>query len=416
MSDGTGGWFDDRLPVVVTLWLLTTVGYAYIIVPSSVFPLVRESLGIGPLAASALISVTLLGQVVSNVPVGALLDRYHNVGLVGWATAGLLLVAVWGWYAVTVDAYWSLVGSRFVGGVVTVVMWTAGITVTNGLYDVGSRATVVGFFTTSAPAGFALGQFSGPLLASEGWAWSFVVYGLVCTVLYGTLAVAAWRCISPTTPQTETPTGAQFRRALVDRQVWQVAVLAFISFSAFLVLTNWMPSYLVSEFDYSLVFSGAFVALFPAMGIASRWGGGMLSDTWFEGRRRPVVVWSFLVATPAFVALGLVRHPVLLVAVLCVAGLSIQLGIGIFFAYAREIVPPSLSATAVSVTSAVAVLGATVGPLVTGALFEYTGSYASVFGYAVVLSAIGLVLARTAPEPSLEEDGPVPAGDPEQQL
>ncbi|WP_440991828.1 MFS transporter [Haloarchaeobius baliensis] len=414
MGEHQDGWLDDRLPVVVTLWLLTTVGYAYIIVPSSVLPLVRESMSIGPFAASALISVTLAGQVLSNVPVGVLLDRYHNVRLVGWATAGLLFVAVWGWYAASADAYWSLLGSRFLGGIVTVVMWTAGITVTNGLYDVGRRATVVGFFTTSAPAGFALGQFTGPLLATDGWGWSFVVYGVACAGIYVALTFAARHCATPTTPQTETPTSDQFRRALVDRQVWQVAILAFISFSAFLVLTNWMPSYLVAEFDYSLVFSGAFVALFPAMGIASRWGGGVLSDTWFDGRRRPVVFWSFLVATPAFVVLALVSDPLLLVVVLCVAGLSIQLGIGIFFAYAREIVPPSLSATAVSVTSAVAVLGATLGPLVTGALFEYTDSYTAVFGYVIVLSGIGLVLARTAPEPSLESERQ--GTGPEQQL
>lgn len=394
------GWLDDRVPVVVALWLATTVGYAYIIVPSSVLPLVRSSLGVGPLAASALVSVTLAGQVAANVPVGALLDRYDNVRLVGWAAVGLLATAVWGWYAATGDAYWSLVGSRFVGGVATVVLWTASITITNGLYDAGNRATVVGFVTTSAPAGFALGQFTGPLLAEPyGWAGTFVVYGAGCVVVFAALAPAARRCRRPTTPQTETPTAAQFRRALVDRQVWQVAALAFASFSAFLVLTNWMPSYLVDEFDYSLVFSGAFVALFPAMGVASRWGGGLLSDTWFGGRRRPVVRWSFLVATPAFVALAVVRNAALLVLALCLAGLSIQLGIGIFFAYAREIVPPALSATAVSVTSAVAVLGATLGPLVTGGLFEATGSYASVFGYAIVLSAAGLVLARSAPEP-----------------
>ncbi|WP_435362854.1 MFS transporter [Haloarchaeobius sp. DYHT-AS-18] len=394
------GEVDGRAPVVVSLWLLTTLGYAYIIVPTSVFPLIQESMTISPLAASALISATLAAQVIANVPVGVLLDRLHNLRLLGWATVGLLVVAVWGWHAGTTGSYWSLLSSRAAGGVVTIVLWTAGVTITSGLYGVGSRATAVGFFTTSAPAGFALGQFTGPVLSeSVGWAGTFVVYGVASVLVFGLLLLAASWCPSPTTPQTETPTTEQFRAALVDRQVWQVAVLGFISFSAFLVLTNWMPSYLIDEFGYSLVNSGAFVALFPATGIVSRWGGGILSDTWFGGRRRPIVIWSFVIATPAFLLLSVVVHPVLLILTLCVAGLAIQLSIGILFAYAREIVEPSVSATAVSVTSAVAVLGATVGPILTGALFTYTGSYMSIFVYTIVLSSIGIVFAWSAPEP-----------------
>ncbi|RQH02328.1 MFS transporter [Natrarchaeobius oligotrophus] len=390
---------DGRAGVVVSMWLLTTIAYAYIIVPTSVLPLIQESMLIGPLAASVILSSTLAAQSISNVPVGAVLDRMDNVRVLGWATVGLLIAGVWGWHAAAAGDYWSLIASRGLGGVVTVIMWTVGVNVTTGLYQLDRRATAIGFFTTSAPAGFALGQFSGPIVANAfGWPSTFAVYSVLSGVTFALVLIASARCSSPTTPDAPVPTADELRAVLGNHDVWLISVLAGISFSAFFVLNNWMPSYLVDEFGLSLVHSGAFVALFPAMGIVSRWGGGFLSDAWFAGRRRPVVLWSFLIATPTFVVLGVVREPSTTVVTLCLAGISIQLGIGVFFAYAREIVDASVSATAVSITSAVAVAGATIGPVITGALFEASGSYASVFAYVVVISTIGIGLAYRAPE------------------
>ncbi|RQG87930.1 MFS transporter [Natrarchaeobius halalkaliphilus] len=393
---------DGRAGVVVAMWLLTTIGYAYIIVPTSVLPVIQESLLIGPLAASVILSITLAAQSISNVPVGALLDRMDNLHVLGWATVGLVIAGLWGWYAAASGDYWSLLGSRGLGGVVTVVMWTVGVNVTTGLYQFDRRATAIGFFTTSAPAGFALGQFTGPVVANSfGWESTFAFYSIVAGATFGFVVIASARCSSPTTPETPVPTLDEVRAVLGNDSVWLIAILAGISFSAFFVLTNWMPSYLVDEYGLSLIHSGFFVALFPAVGIASRWGGGFISDAWFAGRRRPVVFWSFLISTPTFVVLAVVREPFTTVLTLCLAGISIQLGIGVFFAYAREVADASVSATAVSITSAVAVAGATVGPVITGALFELSGTYASVFVYVILLSAAGVALSYKAPEPSV---------------
>lgn len=76
----------------------------------------------------------------------------------------------------------------------------------------------------------------------------------------------------------------------------------------------------------SLELSGALVALFLAVSMVSRVTGGVLSDTLFGGRRRPVVLLSFLVATPVIAGFTAIRTVPAVVGVLLVAGFAIHIG------------------------------------------------------------------------------------------
>ena len=147
-----------------------------------------------------------------------------------------------------------------------------------------------------------------------------------------------------------------------------------------------------------MLFRSILAAVFPAVGVLSRISGGVLSDTLFDGRRRPVVLVSFVVAAPVVGGFTLLASLPLVVGALLVAGFAVQLCLGLVFAYVRELVEPAVAATAVAFLTSVGLAGASLAPIAAGWLISATG-YDTAFVVAGVLGAVGAALAWRAPEP-----------------
>ena len=370
---------------------------AYEIVPASVTPLLRDSLGVGPTAAGLVVGVMFGTAVVTSLPAGAVLDRTNARTAVAVAVLALFLAGVWGWVAARRGEYWSLIASRAVGGVAFVVVWNAGIDIVSRAVPADVRATAVGAFTASGPVGFALGQAAGPVVAGRlGWPAIFVVFTGIAFAGF----VAFWplsRGFGDRGGDAPSPRelGAVFR----NRSVWLVGALGFLGYALYLFVNSWGSSYLTEAVGLSLGLSGLVLSAFPGVGVVSRVSGGVLSDRVFGGRRRPVLLASFCGAGPLLVAFTSLRSPVLLVAVLLFAGFAIQLTLGLSFTYVREVVEPRVAATAVAFLTSVGLAGAFLAPIAGGALIERAG-YGPAFLVASALAVCGAVLAWWAPEPA----------------
>lgn len=369
---------------------------AYEIAPAAVTPLVRESLGVGPSAAGLVVGVMFASAVVGSLPVGGLLDRTDSRRAIALAVAALLVAGTWGWLAGRSGAYLSLLGSRVLGGLAYVVVWNAGIQVVSEAVGPDVRATAVGCFTASGPLGFALGQSTGPVVAEHfGWSAVLLVYSAVALV---GLAVF-WR---PSRGRGAVggapPSLSDFGSVLGDRGVWIVGGLGFLGYVLYLFVNSWGPSYLTESVGLSLGTSGLVVALFPAVGVVARVSGGALSDRLFRGRRRPVVLGSFLASTPLVAAVGWATEVAVLVAAMLLAGFAVQLTLGLCFTYVRELVDRRVAATAVAFQTAVGLAGAFLAPTVGGAVVEAAG-YRTAFLLAAAVAAVGALVAWWAPEP-----------------
>lgn len=370
---------------------------AYELVPASVTPLVRESLGVGASEAGLLVSVMFGTAVVASIPVGVVLDRTNSRYAVAVAVGILLVAGAWGWQAATAGAYWSLVASRVLGGVAYVVVWNASIDIVGRSFGPSKQGTAVATFTASGPVGFAIGQGTGPIVAEQfGWPAIFPVFtGIACVGLavFWPMSRGSGRATG-----TPAPTLSDLGRVVTNRRVWTVGLLGFLGYALYLFVNSWAPSYLTDDLQLSLGLSGALVALFPAVGVLSRVTGGVLSDTLFGGRRRPVVLLSFLVATPVIAGFTAIRTVPVVVAALLVAGFAIQLCLGLVFAYVRELVEPAVAATAVAFLTSVGLAGAFIAPIAGGRLIDAT-NYETAFLVAGALGALGALLAWYAPEP-----------------
>jgi nitrate/nitrite transporter NarK len=370
---------------------------AYELVPASVTPLVRSSLGVSAAEAGLLVSVMFGTAVVASLPVGIVLDRTNSRVVVAVAVGALLFAGVWGWAAASSESFRSLLASRVLGGLSFIVVWNAGIDVVGRSFDARRRATAVGVFTASGPLGFAVGQGTGPLVADAfGWPAIFPVYtglAVLGLLLFWPASRGAGHAADASAPSR-----SDLRDVVTNPNVILVGVLGFLAYSLYLFVNSWAPSYLTDELALGLGLSGLIAALFPAIGVVSRISGGVLSDRLFGGRRRPVVLWSFLIAAPAIAAFTVSEAVAVVVVLLIVTGGAIQLCLGLVFAYVRELVTPATAATAVAFLTSVGLAGAFLSPIVGGAIIEIAG-YPVAFGLAGLLGALGAGLAWVAPEP-----------------
>lgn len=396
-SSRPAGTERARWTVVAGASLISASLAAYEIAPASVTPLVRESLAIGSSAAGLLVSVMFGAAVVTSLPIGAVLDRTDSRVAIALAVALLLAVGILGWVAAGRDSFVGVLTSRFVGGIAYVVVWNAGIDIVSEAVRADRRATAVGVFTASGPVGFALGQGTGPVVAAQ-FGWPAVL------VAFNALAVVGLVVFWPTSrglgrvQSGGPPSLAEFGTVFRNRGVWLVAGLGFLAYSLYLLVNTWAPSFLTEEVGMSLGTAGLLAALFPAVGILARISGGALSDFLFGGRRRPVVLLSFVVATPVVASFALSRSVAVLVAALLGAGFAIQLTLGLSFAYVRELVSERVAATAVAFQTSVGLGGAFLAPIAAGWLIDATG-YRETFLLAAVLAVAGVALAWVVPEP-----------------
>lgn len=385
-----------------TWWLvvgasLISMGLAaYEIVPASVTPLIQESLRVGPTAAGLLVGVMFGTAVIVSLPAGAVLDRTDSRTAMALAVGILLIAGVWGWRAGRRGQFQSILASRALGGAAYVVVWNAGIDMVSRAVDGSHRATAVGIFTASGPVGFALGQGSGPLIA-ERFGWPAVFLAFIGPAIVG-LAVFWPASRGHGGSHGDAPSLREFGAVLRSPSVWLVGVLGFLGYALYLFVNSWGSSYLTQGLDFSLTVSGLVVAVFPAVGVLSRISGGLISDRVSDGRRRPIVLWSFGLAAPLLFGFTQFRSLPLLVAVLLLIGFAVQLTLGLSFTYVRELVDPRVAATAVAFQTSIGLAGAFVAPIAGGAVVNRAG-FEPAFLLAGVVAVAGTIIAWQAPEP-----------------
>jgi NNP family nitrate/nitrite transporter-like MFS transporter len=383
---------------LLLLWLFLG---AYAIVPASVLPVVTRKLAVGPAAVSLIVTAPQVGAAVAGLPVGAWLDRTDNTRAIVLAGLWLFATSVFGWLAGARGLYWPLVAARLLGGVSLVTVWVAGTNLLSAAFGPRYRTTVVAAYTAGYPAGYALGQFGAPIVTTRlGWPATFPVFGALTAAVLPACYLAGRR-VARARATGLNATFGDVAAVATNRQVWLVCLASFAVYSVYLVLNGWLPTYMVGAFGLSLAETGRFVAVFPAIGIVARTGGGVLSDRVFDRRKRPVVMLSFIVTTLVVVALAALGGRGVLIPFLVgliAAGFVVQLQIGVLYTYVQAFVPPETTASAVSLVAVAGWVGQFLAPAVTGAFVSLTGSDTAILGCAVAFGLLGTVVGRFAPD------------------
>ena len=162
-----------------------------------------------------------------------------------------------------------------------------------------------------------------------------------------------------------------------------------------LSLVGFMVLFLKERLGYDATVAGRMLAITQVGGVVGRIGWGLVSDTFFGGRRKGEMV--VITAGAAFSAFGLSLvgggTPLwVLWALLLVTGLSAVGWNGISMTFVAELAGRRASATAAGLNLSFSYVGIIFGPPVFGLLVDASGSYVPAFMAAGCLGLVALVL------------------------
>jgi nitrate/nitrite transporter NarK len=227
----------------------------------------------------------------------------------------------------------------------------------------------LGFYGGFVQLGGGTSLYLVPLLASRlGWRPAFVISsGLVA------LSTVAWWALAPAIRPAAS--AAPLTEAMQSRRVWTLGLVHAATFGLAVLTGIWITTFLVHEFDLTLVHAGAAGSAILALGVLSRPLGGLVVDRGWLGAAA-VMRLTVLAGAIGLLVLAWPGRP------LAVAALAIgTLGVALNAPYAAVMQTtagalPRAPGAAVGLVSGIGVVSIAAGAPAVGALLAATGGFA----------------------------------------
>lgn len=363
---------------------------------AALLPHIIPELGLSYTEAGVLASAFFASYACFQFPAGMLGDRFgrRRVLLLG-LVAGALASGVTGF----AGSFATLLAARLATGL------------SQGSLFSNDRAIIA---AVTPPSRIALGQavsFSGPGfgitcglllggLLGEVMPWRAVFWVFVLPPLVAAAMIR--RFVPPAdTPRTDVPLATRLRHVMAQPNVWLVGLAGTSVMWVQYVLATWTPL-LLMESGVRDPGRAAFLASLQGLaGVVGLLAGGWVSDrAWHAGwPRKTVMAGSLLITTAAMALLAAVapRQPsIATLTVLILVGAACAWSVwGPSFAVLGAIVGARDRGTAFGVYNTVCVLGAAVGPAVTGWTRDVTGSFTAGWYLCAAMALLGAAVVAT---------------------
>lgn len=342
---------------------------------SPLAPFFREQYGLSNAETGLLVAVPVVLGSVARIPLGLLADRFGGravfTTLLFFLTGPLILAGLtWSFPTLLGAAFLiGIGGASFAVGVPFVSRWfppsKQGMAL--GIYGLGTIGTAISTWTSPVVAG------------SLGWQFAFWV--LVPIVV--AMGAAMW-LVGRDAPGPRPVGSLAARLAPLKRPPsWVLGLFYFITFGGMVAMSVYLPTLLVGAYGLERGDAAMRTAIFTVLATATRPIGGILADRWGGA---PVLNGTFLaVALLAVVLAFEPGMPVITVAFLGIAA-CLGLGNGAVFKLVAEVFPRDVGAVT-GLVGAAGGLGGFFPPILMGAVYDLTGSYAIGF---MLLSELAL--------------------------
>jgi len=394
---------DEPWSVLAAVFLLSIGVNAFVIAPSSITPLFVDQFGITTAAAGNIVSAPFVGQILTQIPGGYLLDRYDNRRFVAVAVLAYVAVIL---LIQSVGSFGLFLFLRVVGGVFVGLVFIASVNIIGQVFPTGRQALATGIYLASPPAAFAFAHATSPPIATAfGPVQVFLVHaGIAVVGLLLFLQSTAGPIRSP-----GTPTPAEYARALGNRSVVLVGLSMFAVYALYLFLNTWLPTYGLEVLSLPLSAAGVVTALVPLVGIVARPSGGWLSDR-FGGRRRPVLGGGLAIGLVLLACIPLSGSLPGFLLLIGGAAFGVQLAPGVSYVLTRELAAPGTEGTSLTVLSTIAFAGSVIAPAAGGWLVT-TYSWGVAFAAFAALGVLGIVVLVPVTETGTGSATGSPAAD-----
>lgn len=186
---------------------------------------------------------------------------------------------------------------------------------------------------------------------------------------------------------------------------WVQICIAYIVIQALAwAALSWIPLYLKETFDFNLNAMGWWSATYFGGGVIGSFVGSRFSDTFFKGKRKPIIAISYLGVIPFLLLFAFFQKgvsPVALLLTLSACGFFANCSWGAWFSWPAEIFSPEVHAKALGIINAIGYfIGAAGAPLVMSRLVVKTeagASYTWAWVFIAALAVIGFILVILVP-------------------
>jgi sugar phosphate permease len=394
-------------------------------------PFISKEFGLSNTEAGSVLGVFFLGFGLAQIPAGLLVTTF-GVRRVFFPVfslfAGVVLSAAFA------PGAGLLKLSRALMGVLQAPVATGLMTTINNWFPPREKGTATGIYLASSMTGPMLVPFfCAAIIQRWGWREIFTVTSFPWLIL-----LALWMLLARNHPPesrycsqaeadhiadriTGTPGCAKGRTrhpawldTLIRTQnappvttktglfrswgIMGVTLAFFFVMSMVSIVMNWLPSYLatVKQFDMATV---ALASSMPFAGqVVGNLVGGWISDTLFDGRRKPLMLVTAVGSAIMMYSLTVASTNVtMLCAHLFLVGFILSLGYSNYVVYPAAIASKTVFPLATALVNTGGQLGGASAPVVTGFILDHS-NWDTVFLYMAVCSLIALVLVSTMPE------------------
>ncbi|MFE1599060.1 MFS transporter [Methylobacterium sp. ID0610] len=371
---------------------------------------IREEMSLSPAQMGWLLSAFSLAYAFSQLPVGALLDRFGSRIMLG---AGMFFWSLAQLVSGFVTSFQQFVVARAVLGLGEAPQFPAGAKTVSEWFSVRERGTPTGIFVASSCIGPCIAP---PLLTALmllfGWRWMFVLTGLA-----GIIVAVGWYLVyrnrgevaldpaeiahldeGATPGDTRSMTFAEWRGLFAHATTWGM-ILGFMGviYMVWLYLT-WLPSYLEHERGLSVARTGWVVAIPYIFGTLGMLCAGQVADRLLarglsivNSRKWPVCI-GLLGGAAFTVPAAYTPSVTLAVVYICLAMFFINLASAAAWTMVSVAVPKRQVASLGSIQNFGGYFAGSFAPVITGYIVEATGSYVN----ALLAAALVAVVAAAA--------------------
>lgn len=398
---GTYAWL-----VIGMLWLVCFFSYADRQGFFSVFPLMRQGMGLSTLQLGMLGSSFAIVYGIAAPFAGYLVDRIRRrTAILG----GLELWSVICIFSALARSFRQLLFFRASEGLGEAIFYPAALSMVGDYHSRRTRSRAMGLLQTSVYGGTVGGGYwAGAIAERHGWRVSLFFFGalgcLLGLVLIRLLREPKRGSADSLADTSDSPTTVSAREILALLRIRSLlalmAAFASANFVA-LVLLTWIPTYLYTRFHLSLATAAFDAAVYPQIAsIGGAIAGGFLADTFAvsDPRSRVWVQCGGVLLGAPFVAMsGLSSSLTGVIVALSCWGFCKGIYDSNIFAAAFDIVPIRTRGTVSGLMNCVGwLIGGGAAPVTIGFLAGSVGMGRAIATSAAVYLGAGILLIVTA--------------------
>ncbi len=400
--------------VLFLTWLLFGMYYVNRFNYSPMIPLLKADLGITNTRAGWLMALFFISYTIFQLPSGFLGDRFGPRKVLTW---GAIISITGNLIFSQATAFGILSLGQLVNGLGQSMGWTSSLKLIVNWFPRSHRATAIGFFATCVTAGSSVGiRLSGLLGDHLGWRSSFIIP----PVLLAVVTLLFWMMIRNTPGERGLPDfddeihlekriendpRSQMSLVLTNRILWSVALVYFCFVYVQFGCLVWIPSFLKEAYAMSVDRASTISALVLLPGIFASPLAGFLSDHYFGGKRKPLILMLMFILALATFIISRNVNLTLAAGLLTIVGLMIIMPDVLLAAYPSDILSRKLSATGMGfLTTFTSIAGIITTPL-SGKIIDLFDSYAAVFFSFAVVALAGALLSLCISEKAIYKMG-----------